>query len=250
MLFNESLRRRCVLLLQVEFSTLQIPLLLVEFVLLLTTVSLLVLNRKEQKSREKMMSHFASVADVITRQEYFVAVIDAYRRAEKRLSGSVTGSPPTREEGGVIQEIVDAVSDSVKRGVEVRFLLPLVPDRLQMGKRYKAVGATVRFHPALVISDARYMLVDDKMVLVGVPERKGKNEPTRKGYAIPSESVTYLFKVEFESYWSSAEARSYDQYLTELVTQARTANPSISVDLIADNLGIDKGDVGVLSGPS
>jgi hypothetical protein len=229
--------------LQVELGTFQLPLLIVELFLLVATVSLLVLNRREQKAREKMIDHFSSVADVITRQEYFVAVVDGIQRAERSLSGSVSGSPPTHEEGEVIQQILDAIADAARKGVKMRYLLPLAPDRLQMGKRYKLSGAEVRFHPSLLISDMRYMLVDDRLVLVGVPERKGRNEPTRKGFTIPSESVAHLFKAQFEAEWSSNEARGYQEYLGQLVTQARVSNPSVSVDLVAGNLGVDREDV-------
>jgi len=229
--------------LQVELGTFQLPLLIVELFLLVATVSLLVLNRREQKAREKMIDHFSSVADVITRQEYFVAVVDAIQRAERSLCGSVSGSPPTHEEGEVIQQILDAIADAARRGVKMRYLLPLAPDRLQMGKRYKLSGAEVKFHPSLLISDMRYMLVDDRLVLVGVPERKGRNEPTRKGFTIPSESVAHLFKTQFEAEWSSKEAKGYQEYLGQLVTQARVSNPSVSVDLMAGNLGVDREDV-------
>jgi len=229
--------------LQVELGTFQLPLLIVELFLLVATVSLLVLNRKEQKAREKMIDHFSSVADVITRQEYFVAVVDAIQRAERSLCGSVSGSPPTHEEGEVIQQILDTIADAARRGVKMRYLLPLAPDRLQMGKRYKLSGAEVEFHPSLLISDMRYMLVDDRLVLVGVPERKGRNEPTRKGFTIPSESVAHLFKTQFEAEWASKEAKGYQEYLGQLVAQARVSNPSVSVELVARNLGVDREDV-------
>lgn len=234
------------MLLGLQLGTVQEPLLLVELILLVTTVSLLILNRRDLKSREVMMNHFSSVADVITRQEYFVAVVEGIRRAEKRLCGSVTGSPPSQEESEVVTQILSAVSDAAKRGVEIKYLLPLLPDRLQMAKKYRVAGAQVKLHSALLISDARYMLIDDNEVLVGVPERKGKNEPTRKGYAIPSESVSHLFKVQFEGQWAAKEAKSYEQYLSELVEQAKVSNPSISAELIANNLGIEKGDVDVI----
>ena len=231
------------MVLQVELGTFQLPLLIVELFLLVATVSLLVLNRKEQKAREKMIDHFSSVADVITRQEYFVAVVDAIQRAERSLCGSVSGSPPTHEEGEVIQQILDTIADAARRGVKMRYLLPLAPDRLQMGKRYKLSGAEVEFHPSLLISDMRYMLVDDRLVLVGVPERKGRNEPTRKGFTIPSESVAHLFKTQFEAEWASKEAKGYQEYLGQLVAQARVSNPSVSVELVARNLGVDREDV-------
>ncbi len=106
------------MLFQIELGNFQLPLLIVELFFLVATVSLLVLNRREQKSKEKMMNHFTSVADVITRQKYFIAVVDAIQRAERYLCGSVTGSPPTHEEGEVIQQILSAISDASRRGHE------------------------------------------------------------------------------------------------------------------------------------
>src|SRR5438445_11512409 len=129
----------------------------------------------------------------------------------------------------------------------MRYLLPLAPDRLQMGKRYKLSGAEVKFHTSLLISDMRYMLVDDRLVLVGVPERKGRNEPTRKGFTIPSESVAHLFKTQFEAEWSSKEAKGYQEYIGQLVTQSRVSNPSVSVALMAGDVGEEREDVEAVS---
>src|SRR2546428_13933688 len=109
-----------------------------------------------------MIDHFSSVADVITRQEYFVAVVDAIQRAERSLCGSGSGSPPTHEEGEVIQQILDAIADAARRGEKMRYLLPLAPDRLQMGERDKRHGAVGKFHPSLLLHDMRDMLVEGR----------------------------------------------------------------------------------------
>jgi hypothetical protein len=234
--------------LSIDLATVQSVLLGVELVLLVATILLLVLNRREAKSREVMMRHFSSVADVITRQEYFVAVVDAIQRAEKTLVGSVTGSSPSSEEGEVVRQILGSIAEAAKRKVEVRYLLPLAPDRLRMGRMYKASGAEVRFNPSILVSDMRYMCVDRKLVLIGVPERHGRNEPTRKGYAVPSESVANLFGTQFEEQWASKDTRSYPEYLKELVSQAMASNPSLSLDLVAANLGVGKEDVAAAVG--
>jgi hypothetical protein len=226
-----------------DSSTVQLILLAVELILLVATLTVLVANRREFKSREVLMRHFSSVADVITRQEYFVAVVDAMQRTERTLLGNVTGSPPSREEGEVIQQILGTLADASKRGVKIRYMLPLGPDRVRMGSLYSKNGAEVRFSPSLLISDARYMCSDEKLVLVGVPERTGRNEPTRKGYSIPSESVARLFSKDFEGLWDAPEARSFEGYLKELVGLARGSNPTASPELIAGNLGVMKEDV-------
>jgi hypothetical protein len=233
-----------------DLATVQVLLLAVELVLLIVTLFLLLLNRREAKSRETMMQHFSTVADVITRQEYFVAVVDAIQRAENTLAGSVTGSPPSKEEGEVVRQILGAIAEAAKREVKVRYLLPLSPDRLRMGRMYAANGAEVRFNPSLLVSDVRYMCVDKKLVLIGVPARNGRNEPTRKGYTVPSESVAHLFGTQFEELWASKDTKSYLDYLKELVSQVMGSNPSLSHDLVAANLGVEKEDVTVALGPT
>jgi hypothetical protein len=227
----------------VDNGTVQLLLLAVELVLLVATLSLLVLNRREMRAREALMRHFTSVADVITRQEYFVAVIDAVQRAQRTLAGSVTGSPPSNEEGEVIRQILNSIAEASRRGVAIRYLLPLAPDRLRMGRLYSRSGAKVKFSPSVLIGDARYTCVDGKVVLIGIPERSGRNEPTRKGYTIASESVAALFSKDFEEQWSAPGAKSYEDYLRELVGQARASNPSASAELIAGNLGVGREDV-------
>lgn len=224
-------------------GTVQLLLLVVELVLLVATLSLLVLNRRETAARELLMQHFSTVADVITRQEYFVAVIDAVQRAQKSLDGEVTGSPPSNEEGEIIRQILNSIAEASKRKVAIRYLLPMAPDRLRMGRLYAKNGAQVKFSPSVLISDARYTCVDGKVVLVGIPERSGRNEPTRKGYTIASESVARLFARDFEEQWGTPGAKSCEDYLIELVGNARASNPSASPELIAGNLGVEKEDV-------
>ncbi|MEM3803653.1 MAG: TrmB family transcriptional regulator sugar-binding domain-containing protein [Conexivisphaerales archaeon] len=223
--------------------SIQLVLLFVELFLLVATLALLLLSRRESRSREMMMRHFTSVADVITRQEYFVAVVDTIQKAEESLVASVTGSPPAPEESEVIEQILKALKDASERGVSIRYLLPLSPDRLQMAKKYRSIGADVRLHPSLPFSDVRYTVADGKITLIGVPAKKGKKEPTRKGYSIPSESVAQMFKTQFESLWNSPESKDYDAYLKELVSQAVSSNPNISAELLAGNLGLDSEDI-------
>ena len=229
--------------LSLDSGTVQELLLAVELVLLVATLSLLVLNRRETEAREVLMKHFSSVADVITRQEYFVAVIDAVQRSQRTLVGSVTGNPPSNEEGEVIRQILNSIAEAAKRRVAIRYLLPLAPDRLRMGRLYTRSGAQVKFSPAVLISDARYTCVDGRVVLVGIPDRSGRNEPTRKGYAMESETVARLFVKDFEEQWKAPGSLTYEDYLQELVGQARASHPSASADLMAGNLGVGKEDV-------
>ncbi|MDV3244726.1 MAG: hypothetical protein LYZ66_06100 [Nitrososphaerales archaeon] len=215
----------------------------VELFLLIVTITLLTLNRREQHGRDRLLDRLSAATDVVSRQEYFVTVLGSIQGARRTLCGVVTGSAPPTEEGEVIHQVTNAISQAVAKGVKVQYLLPSAPDRLQMAQRYVNAGAEVRFNPEVLVSDARYMVVDNQSVVIGVPERKGRNEPTRKGYVVPSESVASLFRDEFEKRWDSKEAKAYLAYLAEVVGKARQSNPAISAELIATNLKLDRKDV-------
>jgi hypothetical protein len=189
------------------------------------------------------MRHFTSVADVITRQEYFVVVVDAIQRADSNICGSVTGSKPAPEENEVVNQILGSIRDASKRGVKIRYILPLASDKLTMAKNYIKNGAEIRFNPSLLASDARYMCVDGKLSIIGVPERRGQNEPTRKGYSIPSESITQLLLKNFEELWNSGNSKTYHDYLKELVQKARSTAENVSPELIASNLDLEPPDI-------
>lgn len=221
-------------------------LLAVELFLLIVTITLLVLNRREQHGRDRLLKHLSAATDVVSRQEYFVTVLESIQTAEKYIHGIVTGSAPPPQEAEVIHKVTDVISQAVARGVDVRYILPHSPDRLQIAQQYAKAGAEVRFNPAVLVIDARYMVIDDKSVVIGVPERKGTDEPTRKGYVVPSESIAAMFREEFEKKWTSPEAKGYKYYLTEVVTRARQSNPKISAELIASNLRVPKEDIEAL----
>jgi hypothetical protein len=226
-----------------QSDLLTFALLVIEPALLLATLALLMLNRREQKGRDVLLQRLSAATDVVSRQEYFVAVLGALQSATSYVFASVTGSAPQSEESEVLHQLTNAMASASKRGAQVKYLLPLAPDRLQVGAMYVKAGADVRFNPGVLVSDARFMVVDGKSVVVGVPERKGRDEPTKKGYVIPSESVAGLFRADFESHWNSPETKTYSDYLSEVVAKAVLSNPAISSELIAANLKVDMKDV-------
>jgi hypothetical protein len=231
-----------------DMSGLQLPLLVVELILLGVTVFLIVIAKREFKARGELMHRVSRATDAITRQEYFATVIDTIQAAKKYVYASVTATPPTPEELSVVTMIVDSLSKAAARGVRVRYLVPHSPDRLPMARSYKVAGAELRFHPGLVVSDARFVVADDRSVVIGVPDRTGGAQPTKKAHSIMSESIAHLFREKFESQWSSGDAKTYSQYLLELVAKARQTTPNVSARLIASNLKVDKDDIDYVDG--
>lgn len=49
----------------------------------------------------------------------------------------------------------------------------------------------------LVVYDLRYMVVDDSIVLFGLPEKFGREQPTRRGFTIMSESLATMLRERF-----------------------------------------------------
>ena len=87
------------------------------------------------------------------------------------------------------------------------------------------------------------MVVDEGTVVIGIPERNGKDQSTKRGHNITSESISSLFKERFERLWDSEEAKSYSQYLLNLVERARQTNPNFSAGVIAKNLRVEREDI-------
>lgn len=222
-----------------ESSVVGFSLLSVEVALILLTLALLFMSRREQKARDSLMGHLSTAVDVLTRQEYFLAVYDSLQRADRFVCANITGSPPDPAEEDVVVKIVEAVSRATARGVKVSYLLPHTADRLSMANRYAKANAEVKFNAGVLVSDARFMVVDDKEVVIGLPSKNGPDEPTKKGHAIRSESVAVIFRRDFEEHWNSSDAVGYWAFLKELVDRARDVTPERSPGLIASNLDVD-----------
>jgi hypothetical protein len=177
--FCKTVYRERSMLFGMELGELQLPLLVVELVLLAFTLLIIVTTRGEFGARSELMAHVSSATDTITRQEYFATVIDS-QAAERYFLATVTATPPTPEESAIVSMIVDSLSKASARGVNVRYMVPHSPDRLLMARRYKRAGAELRFHPGLVVSNARFMVVNDRTGSSGCPTGREETSPQRK----------------------------------------------------------------------
>ncbi len=219
---------------------LALALLIVEFILLVATIVLLYLSRHELEGRKKLLEKMFEVTRLLSRTLYFNSVLEALRSAKKEVFGSVTGSRP-RGQSDFLDKVVEEIRAAVNRGARVRYLLPKGSERLYVGHLYRKAGAEIKYHGGLVVYDLRHMVVDNKIVVLGFPEKVGLEQPTRVGVKIESESLASIFKERFERLWE--EAISYEDYLAQKIEDIRRANPNASVELVANQLGLPKEEV-------
>lgn len=208
-------------------------LLILESVLLAATFVLLLFSLKEGRGRRKLLLEVGKATRILTRQEYFLAVTDTMAEAKDEVIGFITGRPPADDDEKRVRSIEDGIKKLSKRGVKVKYLIPKLHDRLSIGFLYTKAGAEVRYGTCAIANDIRYIVVDDKLVVVGIPESTGEAEATKKGYTIPSESLAAILKDHFRSCWE--EAAVYEEYLKEIIKQT-----GVTPKLLGKELQIDE----------
>lgn len=225
-------------------SIVQILLLIVELVLLVATLFIVQTSRKEQKGREQLIQEMYKTARVVSREDYFNHVMEGYQTASQNILARVTGKKPHESEKEMVEHLISTIGMAVgTRGIEVKLLLPKSPGRISVGYRYTRVGAAVRYHPGLIASDVRYMIVDDKTVVMGLSEKTGEQEPTRTGYRIPSEGLAGVLKTDFMKHWESKEAIDYEKYVQEILASVKRSTPDVSAQLVSNQLDLDVEEV-------
>ena len=196
--------------------TLEFGLLLLESVLLVATIILLIYGIHEGKRRDALLKEVGRATRVLTRQEYFFSIMNAMLDAKQEIIGCITGTPPSAEDMQMTRHIADAIENMTRKGVSVKYLLPKFPDRLQIGVQYTKAGAEVRFSSCLMVHSIRYSVVDERIVVIGIPESVGEREATKKGYTIPSEGLAIVLK----NYFHDCEKQtSLKEYILEVIEQ-------------------------------
>jgi hypothetical protein len=196
--------------------TMELGLLLLESILLIATVILLVYNIHEGKQRDNLLREVGRATRILTRQEYFFTLLDTMHEAEREIIGCITGSPPSGDDIKMTRNIAAAIEKMTEKGVIIKYLLPKFPDRLQVGVLYTKAGAEVRFSSCLMVHTIRFSIIDEKIVVFGIPESTGEQEATKKGYKIPSEELATILK----DYYNSCEKQmTLKEYLREIIEQ-------------------------------
>ena len=99
-------------------------LLVLESVLLVATVIMLIYSLYEGKRRDQLLREVGRATKVLTRQEYFLSIMDAMLDAKQEIIGCITGTPPSGDDVRMTRHISDAIEDVTRKGVKVRYLLP------------------------------------------------------------------------------------------------------------------------------
>jgi hypothetical protein len=217
---------------------LELGLLLLESVLLVATLILLTFSIKEGRQRDKLIMEVGKATRILSRHEYFMTVADNMMDAEVEVIGRITGRLPTGEDKKRTGEIVNNIKRLVKRGVRVRYIMPKFHDRLHLGWLYTRAGAEVRYGGCSQVGDFRYMVVDGRVSIIGIPEEIGEKEATKKGYFIPSEGLSSLLEENFNTCWE--EGVTYEDYIRETLAQTGASPKALAQELRIDVSELEK----------
>lgn len=217
--------------------TMKEGLFLLESILLLATIILLIYHIREGKGRSVLLLEMGKAMKVLTRQDYFLAVIDSMMEAKEEIIGCITGRIPTGDDRKRTRDIVETIEKLTKRGVRITYLIPKFPDRLHIGYLYTKAGAEVRYSSCLMVHNIRFTTVDDRLVVIGIPESIGEKEATKKGYRIPSEGLAMILKEHFRS---CEKQISFVEYLKEVVNQTGATPKHLAQELQIDEKELER----------
>ncbi|MBI5055039.1 MAG: hypothetical protein HZB61_00275 [Nitrospirae bacterium] len=215
--------------------TIETTLLLLESVLLIATIILLVYSIREGRQREHLLLEIGKATKILTRQEYFLSVLDSMINAKEEVSGCITGRVPSGDDKQMTTDIIDTLEGLTKRGVRSMYLMPKFPDRLYLGYLYTKAGAVVFYSSCLMVHNMRFMIVDDSSVIIGIPESVGEMQATKKGYRIPSEGLAMILK----NYLDTCENKtSFTGYVNEVMQQTGASLQHIAREFQIDEEGL------------
>lgn len=217
--------------------TVETILLVLESVLLVATIILLLYSIREGKARKNLLLEVGKATKILTRQEYFLTVTDSMMDARIEVIGFITGRLPTGDDENRVRDIINNIEKLTKNDIKVKYLIPKFPDRLHIGYLYSRAGAEVRYGIGAIASDIRYIIVDDRFAVIGIPESMGEKEATKKGYRIPSESLAAILRNHFYRCWEGS--MTYEKYVEEAIKQT-----GLTPEQLGRELQIDEKEMG------
>lgn len=209
--------------------TIETILFILESLLLGFTIILLLFSIREGRGRRNLLLEVERTTKVLTRQEYFLAVMDAMLDAKDEVVGFITGRRPTGEDTKRTRAIVNNIERLSRDGIRVKYIIPKFHDRISCGHTYRKAGAEIRYSTCAVVHDFRYIVVDDRIVVIGMPESTGEKEATRKGYRIPSEGLAAILKEYFDRCWQ--DNIGHEDYIREVIQQSGASRKVLAQEL-------------------
>ncbi len=87
-----------------------------------------------------------------------------------------------------------------------------------------------------IVQDFRYIVVDGRVVVIGMPETTGEKEATRKGYRIPSEGLAAVLTEYFSRCWE--ENIGHQDYVNQVIKES-----GASLKVLAQELQISEDEL-------
>ena len=213
-------------------------LLVLESVLLVATIILLLYSIREGKDRRSLLLEVGKATKILTRQEYFLTVKDSMMDAKEEISGFITGRPPSEDDHKRVKDIIQNIERLTSQGIKVKYLMPKFHDRLQVGYLYTQAGAEVRYSPCAIANNIRYIIIDYRTAVIGMPECVGEKEATRKGYRIPSEGLASILKDHFYGCWE--QSVPYEGYAKDVIRQTGATPKVLEKELHIDGKELER----------
>lgn len=157
--------------------------------------------------------------------------------AKEEIIGCITGRIPTGDNKKRTQDIISHIERLTKDGLRITYLMPKFPDRLHIGYLYAKAGADVRYSSCLIAHNIRFIVVDDRLVVIGIPEITGEREATKKGYRIPSEGLAMILKEHFNSCGNQI---GFAEFLKEVISQTAATPKHLAQELQIDEKELER----------
>ena len=209
-------------------------LLIVELVLIILSLRLIYLSRKDGKLIKNHMKAMIDETEKLTRREYFQNIYDVLNNSGEYFYSFVTFKKYGGGDDSNVDELIKIIENKSTK-IKLKYLAPKERNILKMGYLNTSIGAEVRFHVGLLANDLRFSISDNIYSIIGIPSLE-RNSGTFKSIKIKSGELTKILKVQFDTFWEVGI--SYQDYLQETVEEIKDANPNINDIEIAEYLDV------------
>ncbi len=204
--------------------------------LLAVEVYVLIGIRRERREREIHIRAVHDHTNVLSRKVYESTIEDEVRKAERRIYcywHSLHAEEASERYRSINKQLIDAH----KKNLDVKLTIAKDPSRIAAAYELIQAGVTVVFQKALLVSDLRFSLFDEKMTVVGMSESElNSDKPSRHGVGISNHKLNAMLLQYFHAEFASAS--SFSDFLKSVVTVRVLEDPTNTHEMIAEQLGV------------